>query len=223
MLLFLKSTVGKKILMGITGLIMVLFVIAHVLGNFTIFFSWINTYAEHLHALPALIWLFRLFMLTVLSVHLFFGIQLTLDNRTAKPESYAVKKNLRTTFAAKNMIWTGAVIAVFLIYHLLHFTVQAFHPEFSARANMDIMGRPDVFRMVVLNFQNFFVASMYVLAMIALLLHLTHGIQSSFQTFGLNNDRTLPITTKAGNAAAVLLFLGYISVPIVVLIGLLNL
>lgn len=222
MLTFWASSVGKKLIMAATGLLMVFFVLAHVLGNLTIYFGWINTYADHLHALPALVWIFRLFMLSMLGLHVFLGIQLTWENRSARGEPYAMKATRRTTFAAKNMIWTGAVIGAFLVYHLLHFTVQVIQPEFAARTSLDAAGQPDVFRMLVLNFQSFPMSGLYVLAMIALLLHLTHGIQSFFQTFGLTTDSSLPVTQKAGTVVAALLFIGYISVPIVILIGLLN-
>ena len=127
-----------------------------------------------------------------------FSIKNYLENRTANPKQYAVQKSLSTTVAGKTMIWTGLVIGIFLIYHLLHFTVQVTHPEISAKMNMDSLGRPDVFTMVVLSFQNIFIAVVYVIAMIALALHLTHGIQSSFQTLGLNNDRAQPVYDKGG-------------------------
>lgn len=170
---FFKSTVGRKIVMAITGLMMLLFVIIHAIGNSTIYFSWLNAYAEHLHALPPLVWIFRLILVTMFLLHAIYGIQLTLENRAAKPRAYAVRKDLSTTFASKNMIWTGLLIAAFLIYHLLHFTFQVTNPEISAGRNPDELGRPDVFRMVVLSFQNFFISSMYILAMIALALHLS--------------------------------------------------
>lgn len=217
-----KSSVGRKIFMAVTGQVMVLFIIAHALGNSTIYFNWLNAYAEHLHDLPPLVWLYRIIMLTLFSVHVIIGIQLYLENRAAKPEAYAVQKRLSTTFAGKTMIWTGLLIASFLVYHLLHFTIQVINPELSAGANSDALGRPDVYRMVVMNFRNFFISSLYIVAMIALVLHLTHGIQSSFQTLGLNNDSTQPVITKAGSVAAYILFIGYISIPIVILIGLLK-
>jgi succinate dehydrogenase / fumarate reductase, cytochrome b subunit len=128
---FLKSSVGRKIMIAMTGTLMILFVIFHAIGNSTIYFHWLNAYAEHLHALPPLIWIYRIFMLLVLSVHVFFSMQLTLENHAAKPQAYALKKNLRATFASKNMIWTGMIIAVYLVYHLLHFTIRII-PELSA-------------------------------------------------------------------------------------------
>ena len=218
----LKSTVGKKIIMAITGVLMLAFIIIHMIGNSTIYFGWLNAYVEHLHALPLLVWMFRIGMLTVFSIHVFFGITLTLENRAARPQAYTVKKSLRATFSGKNMIWTGLIIAAFLIYHLLHFTLQITHPEISSRMNLDVLGRPDVFKMVVLSLQKFFTAIIYVSAMIVLFLHLNHGIQSFFQTLGLNNDRTLPAITKAGTIAAVIFFLGYMAIPIAVFTGILK-
>lgn len=216
---FFKSTVGRKIVMAITGLAMLCFVTIHAIGNSTIYFGWLNAYAEHLHALPPLVWIFRLILFTMFLLHAIYGIQLTLENRTAKPRAYAVRKDLSTTFASKNMIWTGLLIAAFLIYHLLHFTLQVTNPEISADSNMDSMGRPDVFMMVVLSFQKLFISLIYILAMIALALHLSHGIQSFLQTLGLSNERIMPAVIKAGTVAAVILLLGYISIPIVIIMG----
>lgn len=221
---FLKSTVGRKLLMAITGFAMVGFVMVHLLGNSSIYIGLegINAYASKLQGLGPFVWAFRLLMLALFSVHVFFGIQLTLENRAAKPLSYAVKKTLNTTFAGKNMIWTGLIIAAFLVYHLLHFTIHITNPEISSGVNIDASGRPDVFKMVVLSFQNTAISLIYIGAMIALVLHLFHGIQSLFQTLGLNNDRILPIITKAGKIASAIIFLGYIFIPIVIFAGILK-
>ena len=219
---FWESSVGRKVLISVTGLMMVLFVVLHMLGNSTIYFNWLNAYSEHLHALPALIWAYRVFMLAVLSVHVFFGLQLALENNEAKPLAYVCKRNLQATFASKNMIWTGTIIAIYLVYHLLHFTVQVINPEFSASQNADALGRSDVYKMVVLNFQNLFISLSYIFAMTALALHLTHGLQSLFQTLGLNNEKTMPLIIKAGAITAIILSLGYISIPVFVLTGVLK-
>jgi succinate dehydrogenase / fumarate reductase cytochrome b subunit len=114
------------------------------------------------------------------------------------------------------MIWTGAVIGSFLIYHLLQFTLQITDPALSAAKHLDALGRPDVFTMVVKSFQNFGIASVYLLAMTALWLHLSHGIQSSFQTWGMNSEQSLPVIKRAGAFAAAVLFLAYIAVPVVI-------
>jgi succinate dehydrogenase / fumarate reductase cytochrome b subunit len=208
--------------MAVTGQLLLLFVIIHVIGNSAIYFGRLNAYAENLHALSLLVWTNRFVLLVLFSLHIVFGIQLYLENRTANPLDYAFKKNLKATFAGKNMIWTGSLIGVFVLYHLLHFTFQVTNPEISASMNSDELGRPDVFRMVVFSFQNFIISITYVISLIALLLHLTHGIQSSFQTLGLNNDRTQPVITKAGSIAAVVLFISSVSIPIVILIGILR-
>jgi len=219
-----SNAVGKKILMAITGFGMLGFVIVHLLGNSSIFIGpdGINAYAMHLHSLPPLVWSFRSVMLALFSIHVFLGIQLTLQNSAAKPEPYAIKKSLCTTFAAKNMIWTGVLIGAFLVYHLLHFTAQITNPEISSDRNLDAMGRPDVFKMVVLSFQQVLISLIYCVALIALALHLTHGIQSCFQTVGLNNEKALPLIVKAAMVAAVILFLGYLSIPTVILTGILK-
>src|SRR5690242_8609728 len=99
-----SSTVGRKILMAITGQLMVLFVVVHLLGNSTIFFGWLNAYAEHLHALPPLVWAFRLVMLTFLLVHGCYGIMITLENNAANPGAYAVNRKLKASFSSENMI-----------------------------------------------------------------------------------------------------------------------
>ena len=218
----INSSVGRKMLVAVTGQLMVLFIVIHVLGNTTVYFGGLNAYAEKLHSLPLLVWLTRGVMGVVLAVHLFFSIQVTLENWGSKPASYAVTKHLRSTVASRNMIWTGAVIGAFLIFHLLHFTFQVINPAFAAAANMDALGRPDVTLMVVASFQHFVASFIYIAAMVALGLHLVHGIQSSFQTLGINNERALPFVIKTGSVTAVILFLGYISIPIVILLGLLK-
>jgi succinate dehydrogenase / fumarate reductase cytochrome b subunit len=217
---FLSSSVGRKIVMAVTGLILLKFLVIHLFGNSLIYFGLINAYGEQLHRLPLLVWGFRFFMLCVLSVHIFFGIQLTLENNAAKPQAYAVKKNLRASFSGRTMIWSGLLIIIFLIYHLLHFTVRVTNPEISS--GIDVMGRLDVFKMVVLSFKNIAIAGVYVAAMIMVALHLTHGIQSFVQTFGLNNDKTIPVVEKAGTGVAFILLLGYAAIPLAIILGILN-
>ena len=216
------STVGRKILMAITGQMMIIFVVIHVLGNSTIYFSTLNAYAAALHALPFLLWANRLVMFSMLCLHVWLGIVITLENGQAKPQTYAVTNHLSATFAGRNMIWTGSMIAAFLVYHLLHFTVQVLMPQSSALRNPDALGRPDVFMMVVQSFRHVSIAAVYVLSVAALLLHLMHGIQSSIQTWGANNDRTMPLVRGGGTLAAVLLFLGYAAIPVVIAASLLK-
>ncbi|MBC8018392.1 MAG: succinate dehydrogenase cytochrome b subunit [Verrucomicrobia bacterium] len=222
----LTSSIGRKILMAITGQAMVLFAVIHLLGNSSIF-GWlqggINAYAHHLHSLPAPVIIgFRLGLLVFACVHIWFGIQLTIENRGGRPRQYAVKSTQKTTFAGENMIWTGILLVAFILYHLLHFTFQILSPESAALSHPDSLGNPDVLGMVVAAFQNMFVTLIYSGSMVVLFLHLSHGIQSFFQTLGWSNDRIHPFITRAGTLAALALFFGYAAVPLTILLRILN-
>jgi succinate dehydrogenase / fumarate reductase, cytochrome b subunit len=209
-----RSSVGRKIVMAISGQMMVLFVIVHLMGNSSIFIpGGINAYADHLHALPPLVWATRVVMLAMALFHIYFAIQITLENRAANPRAYAVNKKIKATFASENMIWTGALLAVFIIGHILHFTARV-TPDIAPRLSSLSSGAIfDVYSMVVGSFQHGAVALLYVTAMIVLFLHLVHGIQAFFQTMGWNNDRTMPAFACGGKVAAVIFLLGYSSIP----------
>ncbi len=221
---FFKSTVGRKIVMAVSGFSMLAFVVVHLLGNTSMYAGpdGMNAYAQLLHRFPLLIWVFRLILLAMFYAHVFYGIALTLENRAAKPQTYKVKKNIRATFAGKNMIWTGVLIGLFLVYHLLHFTFQVTDPGISASRHLDALGRPDVFMMVVLSFRKLAVSLVYVGAMAALGLHLGHAIQSLLQTMGLNNDTTLPLFVGGGILVAILISLGFAAFPIGIFTGILK-
>ena len=217
---FLSSSVGRKIVMAITGLMLLAFLVIHLFGNSLIYVGWINAYGEALHSLPPVVWAFRLVMLCIIAVHIYFGVTLTLENNAARPAAYAVKKNLRATFSGRTMIWTGLLIVVFLVYHLFHFTLRMTNPDISN--SLDALGRLDVFKMVVLSFKNFAISGIYIAAMIALGLHLFHGVQSFVQTLGLNSDKSLPCVEKTGQVVALILYAGYVSIPLVIILGILN-
>jgi len=218
---FMTSSVGRKVLMAGSGLFMVLFVIVHLLGNSSVFIGpdGINAYAEKLHGLGPFVWVFRFFMLAMLGIHLLFGILLTLDNWSANPEKYKVKKMLKATFAGETMIWTGALLLVFIVYHLLQFTVRI-TPDVVL--GEDAKGRFDVFTMMTSSFSHTPIVAIYVAAMVTLFLHLSHGIQSIFQSIGWNNDKTLPTYTRLGQVLAVVFLLGYSAIPVLILSGILN-
>jgi succinate dehydrogenase / fumarate reductase cytochrome b subunit len=225
----LKSSIGRKILMAITGQSMVLFAVIHLLGNSSIF-GWlpggINAYAHHLHSLPSPIIIgFRLGLLLFVCVHIWYGIQLTIENRGGRPQQYAVKSTQKATFASENMIWTGVLLMGFILYHLAHFTFQIINPDTAALNHLVPLhgdNVPNVLGMVVSAFQNILVTLIYAGAMLILFLHLSHGIQSFFQTMGWSNDRVQPFLTKAGTLAALALFLGYAAVPLTILLRILN-
>lgn len=214
------STVGRKILMAVTGLMLVGFITVHLLGNLSVFAGadGINAYAKGLHDLGPLVWIFRLAMLGLFAVHITFGVQLYLENKAATPDTYAVQKSLVTTFSAKTMVFTGLILLAFLIYHLLHFTVQVTNPEISAsHLPLDAAMRPDVFSMVVLSFQKVFISVIYIIAMIALLLHLSHGVSSWVQTLGWSTGPSQDKVTAVGKVLAIVYGLAYIAIPVSIL------
>lgn len=220
-----QSTVGRKILMAVTGLLLVGFITMHLLGNLSVFAGpdGINAYAEHLHDLGPLVWVFRLIMLALFAVHITLGVQLSLENRTATPVNYSIKKRMKTTFSSESMLYTGLILLAFLIYHLLHFTFQLTNPEISAHnLPLDAAMRPDVFTMVVLSFQKVFVSLVYIVGMLALFLHLNHGLSSIVQTFGLNNGPSQEKVTLGGKLIAVGFLLAYIAIPVLILARFLN-
>lgn len=217
----LSDSVGRKVVMAVSGLLMVLFVIGHLLGNLTIFAGadGINTYAQKLHALPPLVWGTRIVMALAVLLHVYLGIQVTTENSAAKPDKYAVSNSLRATFSSKTMIWTGAIIGLFVLWHLAQFT---FHwtPDIVVASDGD---RLDVFTMVVTSLGKGFIGAMYVVAVISLFLHLAHGIQSSFQSLGLSNAFLLPRYTAAGKVLSGIFFVGFASIPVAILFGILTL
>ena len=217
----LSDSIGRKVVMAITGLLMVLFVVGHLLGNLSIFAGadGINAYAAKLHALPLVVWATRVVMGLAVAFHVVISIQITLENRAANPTKYAVDRSLRATFASKNMIWTGLVLGAFVTYHLLQFTFQA-TPGLVLR--QDMLGRFDVFAMVTDAFRHGIIAIIYVVAMLALFFHLSHGIQSTFQSLGLNNAKTMPGFVTGGRLLSVLFLVGYGSIPVLILVGLLT-
>jgi succinate dehydrogenase / fumarate reductase cytochrome b subunit len=216
------STVGRKILMAISGQILVIFVIFHIAGNSTIFVHKLNAYVVGLYGLPVLVWGGRIILIVAFATHIYYGTVIKLENHAAKPQPYAVTHYLHATFAGRYQIWTGVIIIAFLTYHLLQFTFQVTNPAISADSHPDTLGRPDVFMMVVHSLQHIGISVVYVMSLAALGLHLLHGMQSSIQTWGLNNERTLPVFEKSGILASVILFLWYSAIPVAIIAGLLK-
>jgi succinate dehydrogenase / fumarate reductase cytochrome b subunit len=216
-----SDSIGRKVVMAITGLLMVLFVVGHLAGNLSIFAgpNGINAYAFHLHELAPLVWGTRIVMGAAVLLHLFISIQVTLENSAAKPDRYAVQNSLKATFASKNMIWTGAIIGAFILYHLLHFT---FRVTPNLALGFDYMNRFDVYTMVVKALGGAFTGLVYIVAMVSLFFHLSHGIQSVFQTLGLSNAFLLPRWSAVGKTLAVIFLVGFGSIPAVILVGILS-
>lgn len=215
----LDLSIGKKILMAVTGFVAFGFVFGHMLGNLQVFLGQdqMNTYAEKLQSLGPLLWVIRSFLLGAIAVHIWFGITLKLEATAARPIGYQKEDAIKATLASRTMIWTGIIILVFLIYHLLHYTIHITNPEYSALT--DPMGRPDVYTMVILGFSNWFISGFYILAVGLLSYHLSHGFASMFQTLGLNSEPWQIRLHRIAWILATILFIGYASIPAAVLAG----
>jgi len=217
----LTGSVGRKVIAAVTGLFMVLFLVAHLAGNSTIWGGpeLINSYGEHMHRFPALLWPLRIAMLVMLGTHVFLGITLTLENSRARHGKYAVTRRQKTTFSGRTMIWTGLLLFLFLVYHILHFTLRLTP---GVLVVSDGLGRFDVYSMIVTGFLGKAVSAVYIVAMIALFLHAGHGIRSFFQTLGLANDRTLPKFGVLARLVSTVFLLGFGLIPILVVTNFLN-
>lgn len=213
-----SDSIGRKAVMAVTGMLMVLFVVGHLLGNLSVFAGpdGINAYAVKLRELGPLLWIFRVVMIVSVVLHVVLSIQITLENSAAKPTRYAVKKSLKATFAGKNMIWTGLVIGAFVVYHLLQFT---FHVTPDVVAGEDMQGRFDVYTMVLTSLSKPLITAGYVIALVSLFLHLSHGIQSTFQTMGWSNAKLLPEYGRWGKVVSGLFLIGYGAIPVLILVG----
>ena len=208
-------------IVALSGIILILFVIGHLLGNLQIFLGpdWINGYSQHLRDLGPILWIIRIFLLTTVIVHIYVTIRLAIDNRRARPEAYIDKQYVKATFASRHMVMSGLIVLAFIIYHIAHFTVRVTDRRF-ALLKADPLNHYDVYSMMVYGFQSIYVSSFYVLGLFLLALHLSHGSSSFFQSLGLNNKTLTPRLAFGGRVFAWLLFLGYTSIPIAVLLGL---
>jgi len=220
---FYKSSIGKKIIVAVTGVILIGFIVGHLLGNLQIFMGpeYINSYAEKLRALGVLLWVIRVGLLVTVVLHIWFTIRLAIDNRKARPVPYARKEHVKSTYASRSMWISGLLLLAFIIYHIAHFTVQVADPRF-ALLKMDPLNRHDVYSMMVYGFQNVFVSGIYIVAMYLLAMHLSHGASSFFQSLGLNDKKLTPKLARGARIFAWLIFAGYVSMPIAVLAGLIK-
>jgi succinate dehydrogenase / fumarate reductase cytochrome b subunit len=218
---FFQSSVGKKFVVAITGIILIVFVIGHLVGNLQIFLGpdWINSYAQHLRDLGIFLWVIRGFLLIAAVLHIYLTILLAIENRRARPQRYVKRDYVKATVASRWMVLSGLMVLAFLIYHLAHFTVRVTDPRF-ALLKADPLNRYDVYSMMVYGFQNYYVSGFYLLGMWLLALHLSHGSSSFFQSLGLNNQKLTAPLARSGRILAWLIFAGYSAIPVAILIGL---
>ncbi len=210
-------------IVAITGIVLMAFIVGHLLGNLQIFLGpdWVNGYAEHLRELGPLLWLVRIFLLVNVILHIYFTIRLAIENRRARPSAYVKKEPVKATFASRHMVMSGLIVLAFILYHLAHFTVRVADPRF-ALLKADPLNHYDVYSMMVFGFQNVIVSAFYIFAMFLLFLHLTHGASSFLQSLGLNDKKLTPKLARAARIFAWLIFLGYASIPVAVLLGLIK-
>ena len=214
---FYESTLGKKVVMAVTGVILFGYVLGHLIGNLQIYApdgQQINHYAHFLHSHGLLLWVVRCGLLAAVGLHITASVQLWLLKRAARPESYVKKDDLPASYAARTMIWSGPIIAAFVIFHVLHLTVGSVLPLATLPD-----GDMDVRTNVITGFQHPAVAIFYIIAMALLCMHLYHGLWSMFQSLGVNHPRYTPMIKKFAAAFAWFVAIGNISIPVAVLAG----
>ncbi len=211
---FWASTNGKKVVMAITGAVLFLFVIGHMLGNLQFFegADKLNAYGHFLHGVPEILWAVRIVLLVSVILHIWASIDLAVRKNKARPVGYNKKENIASSYASRTMYWSGPIILAFVIYHLLHLTGGVVHP-----GGAFIQG--DVYHNVVAGFSVWWVSAWYIFSMILLGFHIRHGAWSMFQSVGINHPRHTPILKKLAAIFAVVIVLGYISIPLSVLLG----
>ncbi|MGC8724586.1 MAG: succinate dehydrogenase cytochrome b subunit [Acidobacteriota bacterium] len=212
---FYSTTVGKKVVMAATGVLLVLFLIGHMLGNLQIFIGAerLNAYAHFLKSTGELLWGVRIVMLAAILLHILAAVQITLANWKARPVGYAMKKDIETGYAARTMIVSGPLILLYVIYHLMMFTFLQTPQGLS---------HTDVYGNVVKAFQQPGISAVYIVAMLVLGFHLYHGIWSMLQTLGINHPKLNRLRRIASAVLAILLAAGYISIPVSVLLGIVH-
>ncbi|TVQ76317.1 MAG: cytochrome B subunit [Bradymonadales bacterium] len=215
---FLMSNIGLKILMAVSGILMSLFLLAHVAGNLIILVSpeAFNEYAHLLTSNKALLYSAEAGLVAVVALHIFSAIVLSRRNRAARPQAYAYKKNTglsRRSWASSNMIWTGSFIVIFLVFHILHFKFGDY-----VETEQDGVVMRDLADTVVAGFSNPWTVAFYVFALILILMHLRHGVRSAFASLGLESLRWAPAIQKTSDLFVFAVMGAFILIPLWILI-----
>jgi len=211
---FYASTVGKKVVMGVTGLIGIGFVILHSLGNLLVFRGpeAINSYSHFLESTGELLWTLRIVLIVAVILHVSAAVQLTRQSRAARPIGYTRRESQVATIASRTMRWGGALLLVFIVVHILHFTTGTIRPA-------GVFTPKDVYANVVSSFRIWWVTLFYVLAMVALGLHLLHGAWSSVRSIGVSPPSPQPLHGKISVVIAILVWAAFTAVPVAVFSG----
>ncbi len=232
------SSLGRKFLMAVTGVVLLGFVTGHLVGNLQIFAApdKINGYAHFLQSLGPALWAVRFFLLACVLIHLWAAVQLTLENWAARPERYEFRHTVQATLSSRTMRWTGVVVLAFVVYHLAQFSLGWAHPDefksslplYAMAADFHLLGFPvvakgqevhDVYSMVFLGFSHPLVSFFYILAVGLLSLHLAHGADSMFQSLGWRTEKWAGLLRKIVVLCCVLYFLGNLAIPGAILSG----
>lgn len=213
---FWNATIGKKIVMAVSGIVLFAFVIGHLLGNLQVYMGAeaFNRYAAFLRVEPALLWAIRVILIVMVVLHIWAATSLTALNKfESRPVGYVKKKNIGSTYASRTMYWSGPIILAFVIYHLMQFTWGVGGTPFE---------EGHAYENLVAGFQVPIISVFYIVAVALLMLHLYHGGWSLFQTLGVNHPRYTPMLKRLAAIVSILLFLGFISIPISVLAGVIS-
>ena len=216
---FARSSIGRKWIVALTGLAMVGFLVGHLVGNLQVFLppEHINKYAAFLKSIGELLWIVRIGLLVAVVLHVVFTLQLAIENRAARPQKYAKRNSVQARISTRTMALSGSYIFCFIIVHLLHFTAQTIHPQY--RQWTDEAGRSDVYRMMIVGFSDPIMAGFYIVGMLLLCAHLSHGIGSIPQTLGFRTKSAAAMLSSCGRIVALFLAIGFISIPSAVLFG----
>jgi succinate dehydrogenase / fumarate reductase cytochrome b subunit len=211
---FYGSMIGKKVVMGVTGLIGIGFVILHSLGNLLVFRGpdAINSYSHFLKSTGELLWALRIVLIVAVTLHVIAAVQLTRQSRAARPIGYVKHEYQAATVASRTMRWGGALLLIFIVLHILHFTTGTIRPA-------GFFSHQDVYANVVTSFRIWWVSLFYILSMIALGLHLFHGAWSSVRSIGVEPPSPQPLHHRISLLLAILIWAAFTAVPVAVLTG----
>jgi succinate dehydrogenase / fumarate reductase cytochrome b subunit len=215
LVLLWQNSVGKKALMAVTGIILSLYVLAHLVGNLQIYAGAekIDAYARFLHSNPGMLWVARIVLLVAVLAHATAGVILWLDKQNARPVAYFDRANIQSSAASRTMIWSGIVILLFVVFHVANLTLGAAVPGYEeVKPSVNV---PAAFRVG-------WAAAIYIVAMVGVGFHLWHGLYSLFQSLGFRHPRYTPFIRSAAALLATLVALGNISIPVAVLAGILQ-
>jgi succinate dehydrogenase / fumarate reductase, cytochrome b subunit len=220
---YVRSSVGAKQIMALTGLGLVVFALFHMVGHLGMFAGRdaYNSYAHFLQSLGTLKWLARGGLLFIFVVHVVMAIRLVSLNRAARPVKYAVYRPAASSVAGRTMAWTGVVVLAFVIYHLMHFTLGMVQPEYFH--TLDATKRFDAYSMFVRGFQSVPIYASYLVAIALLSTHLAHGAVSWLQSLGLRHPKYDLLMRALGPGLTAILFVGYMAPPTAALLGMIAL